>query len=92
MGQFRIEIVAVGGHGCERKARVGDRVYGCRRMDCPDCMFAEFVERLRRNGAGSILDSATFTHWPGQPNEVVDTLCLNDRGHAEVTRSKGDFT
>ena len=27
MGAFKIEIVGVGGHGCERKAKPGEKLY-----------------------------------------------------------------
>lgn len=92
MGQFRMEVVAHGGHGCKREPKEGERVYGCRRTDCPDCAFADFVERLRRNGAGSMVERATFTHWPGTPEEVVDEIAINPtHGFAEVTRMKGSF-
>lgn len=51
MGQFRIEIVGVGGHGCERKAKAGDKLYGrCGRFNCPDCIAYDFVQRLRQAG------------------------------------------
>jgi hypothetical protein len=91
MGQYRMEITAVGGHGCKREPIEGERVYGCRRMDCPDCAFADFVERLRRHGAGPMIESATFTHWPGTPNEVVDRVTIAEWGGAEVTRERGRF-
>ena len=91
MGQFKIEITAAGGHGCKREPKEGERVYGCRRMDCPDCAFADFVERLRRSGAGPIIEKATFTHWPGTPEQVVDEVVVSQYGLAEVTRKSGVF-
>lgn len=71
MGQFKIEIVAVGGHGCNREKKNGEMVYGCQSMNCPDCLTRDFVDRMR---AKFSLESATFTHWPGQPCEVSDNL------------------
>ena len=92
MGTYRIEIENVGGHGCKREPKEGERVYGCRRMDCPDCITADFVERLCRGGAGSAGNlKATFTHWPGDPSQVVDRITVNERGYVEVTRGPGDF-
>lgn len=91
MGQFKIEITAVGGHGCKREPKEGERVYGCRRIDCPDCAFADFVERLRRNGAGPQIQSATFTHWPDTPEQVVDEAVVGQYGLVEVTRKSGHF-
>lgn len=62
MGDFRIVVEAMGGHGCDRKAAEGDEVRGCGREDCPDCVFARFVSNMQR--AGIRPDVATFTHWP----------------------------
>lgn len=127
MGAYKIEILAVGGHGCERKAKQGDKLHArCRRMDCPDCVAYEFIQTLRAKGmlsdgqaqgnelkpgeeappdseiyyvdakwqivpspveGGKTLwkrmQRATFTHWPGEPNQVVDDMIKNERkeGH-----------
>lgn len=51
MGAFKIEIVGVGGHGCERKAKAGEKLYGrCGRFTCPDCAAFDFTQRLRQAG------------------------------------------
>lgn len=51
MGQFKIEIVGVGGHGCERKAKAGEKLLGrCGRFNCPDCLAYDFVQRMRQAG------------------------------------------
>ena len=51
MGAFKIEIVGVGGHGCERKAGPGQKLYGrCGRFNCPDCMAYELVQQMRQKG------------------------------------------
>ena len=51
MGAFAIQILGVGGHGCERKAKPGDKLFGrCGRFNCPDCQAYEFVQRLRQAG------------------------------------------
>ena len=70
MGDFRVTVTAVGGHGCERVVRDGGTVYGCRQMDCPDCITARYVADMRR--AGHIVNDAQIQHWPGEPSEVVD--------------------
>mgnify|MGYP001588823087 CR=1 FL=1 len=88
MGQFKMEITAAGGHGCKREPKTGERVYGCRRMDCPDCVFVDIVERVARLSSGI---RATFAHWPGEPGEVVDEATVTQHGHAEITRIKGQF-
>lgn len=51
MGAFNINITGVGGHGCERKAKAGDKLYGrCGRFTCPDCMAFELVQRMKQAG------------------------------------------
>jgi hypothetical protein len=51
MGAFNINITGVGGHGCERKAKAGDPLYGrCGRFTCPDCMAYDFVQRMKQSG------------------------------------------
>lgn len=78
MGQFNLSITAVGGHGCERKAKPGDKLYGrCGRFGCPDCMAYDFVQQVRSKGMQ--VERATFTHWPGTSTEVVDDLLANER-------------
>lgn len=124
MGAFSIQIVGVGGHGCDRKAKPGEKLYGrCGRFGCPDCLTYDFVQRLRQAGmvregdqaqgqelkdgdepptgtevyytdaehrlvpapvAGGKrfwrkFHQATFTHWPGDPGQVVDDLLKNER-------------
>jgi hypothetical protein len=54
MGAFNINITGVGGHGCERKAKPGDKLYGrCGRFTCPDCAAYDFVQRLKQAGNGA---------------------------------------
>jgi len=51
MGAFNINITGVGGHGCERKAKPGEKLYGrCGRFTCPDCAAYDFVQRLQQSG------------------------------------------
>jgi hypothetical protein len=77
MGQFRIEITAVGGHGCQREVKDGGEVFGCGNTSyCPDCITRRFVEDLK---AKMIVEAATFTHWPGTSTEVVDDLVTKIR-------------
>lgn len=81
MGTFNINITAVGGHGCERKAKAGEKLYGrCGRFNCPDCMAYEFVQQLKQRGMMSHQPAeAMLTHWPGQEGQVVDDLLANER-------------
>jgi hypothetical protein len=51
MGAFNINITGVGGHGCERKAKPGEKLFGrCGRFTCPDCAAYDFVQRLKQAG------------------------------------------
>jgi hypothetical protein len=60
MGAFNINITGVGGHGCERKAKAGEKLYGrCGRFTCPDCMAYDFVQRLKQAGMVREGDTAT---------------------------------
>ena len=77
MGNYRVEVNAVGGHGCQREVKDGGTVYGCGRRDCPDCTAREFVAELKRRG--NSVSSATLTHWPGEPSEVQDNLLTGIR-------------
>jgi hypothetical protein len=62
VGDFRITIEAVGGHGCGREAKDGERIARCRRDDCADCQAERFVAQLQARGAS--VASAKFEHWP----------------------------
>ena len=85
MGDFNINITATGGHGCERKAQPGEKLYGrCGKFNCPDCMAYEFVQQLKQRGMlGYPTSKAELTHWPGQPVAVVDDLLMNERKHGK---------
>ena len=75
MGQFRLEITAVGGHGCQREVRDGGTVHGCGRQGCPDCEFASMIcEFARRTGCS--IQAAQQVHWPGTSNEVIDEVTV----------------
>jgi hypothetical protein len=62
MGDFRVVLEATGGHGCQREKGDGDMIFGCGRMNCPDCIVQEFIEKMAK--AGHTISSATLTHWP----------------------------
>lgn len=60
MGAFNINITGVGGHGCDRTAKAGQKLYGrCGRFTCPDCAAYDFVQRLRQAGMVREGDTAT---------------------------------
>jgi hypothetical protein len=77
MGQFRVTVEAVGGHGCQREKGDGEVVMGCERSGCPDCIAREFVRRLKRSGA--TVDKALLQHWPETETEVRDDLLTGIR-------------
>ncbi len=77
MGQFKIDIVATGRHGCQREKKDGDTVPVCGDSDCIDCITREFVEILKLKT--SSIEGATLTHWPGQRYQVVDDLITRRR-------------
>ena len=78
MGDFRIEVNATGGHGCQRD--LGDKqiINGCGRSGCPDCLAREFVAKLKKSG--SSIKDALLIHWPNTNGTIVDNLVTKMRG------------
>jgi hypothetical protein len=73
MGQFKIEIVAVGGHGCQRAIYDREKVdESCKWSNCPDCKAREFVKWLKARGIN--VEVALLKHWPGTEHQVIDDL------------------
>jgi hypothetical protein len=63
MGLYRVTVEATGGHGCQREIGKDEGViFGCRRMDCPDCITQEYVAKMK--AAGQAVSKAEFIHWP----------------------------
>lgn len=90
MGNFRIQIDAVGGHGCDRTAKPGEALKPCDAPSCPDCAARRLVADFLKT-TGAYLDEnaggATLTHWPADIQsgpEVVDDLVTG-------TRRRGSF-
>jgi hypothetical protein len=100
MGSSLLEFQSVGGHGCNREAKVGEEVMGCGKMGCPDCESRRAVVQLMTAGVGTF-ERARFVHWPGSAEEVVDefewvpswTASAGNKGpmRVKVTRRKQDF-
>lgn len=95
MGNAVLEFESVGGHGCNRDAKVGEVVVGCGRMGCPDCEARRAVTQMMNAGVGSFV-RARFVHWPGTPQEVVDEFDWDPAygggtPRIVVTRRKRDF-
>lgn len=84
MGDFKIEIVATGGHGCDRIAKEGEPLYRrCHRLDCPDCIAWEFVNALKRRFP---VRTAYLHHWPDTKEAVVDDLLEGKRERGQFSR------
>ena len=87
MGTFRIEIQGVGGHGCQREVKSGQKVEGCGSPSCPDCLARAFVKQLSDAGMMSTymtsepgsLVYAKLTHWPYGHGSVTDDLLTGVR-------------
>lgn len=78
MGNFRIVIDAVGGHGVDRDKKDGEVVnHFAEGMQSPDAMAKQMVDFLKANGVTP--DSAVLIHWPGENDEVVDDLLTGER-------------
>jgi hypothetical protein len=93
MGDFRLEVDATGGHGCDRDAHEGEIVRACGRQGCPDCEFRRFLAQPTVIGT---LRSAKLVHWPGQTCEVVDEYrpvyyVGSSSPYIEARRVKGSF-
>lgn len=67
MGNFKIEIEAVGGHGSDRNAKQGEPL---NITDGPDKQALDFVAQLMKSCS---VVSATLTHWP-DTTPIVDDL------------------
>lgn len=78
MGNFRIEIEAVGGHGDRRDVHDGETLdpenYPEHSLDR---IAFDTVEALKAKGASLV--SARLVHWPGQPSQVVDDILARTR-------------
>lgn len=81
MGNFRIVIDAVGGHGDDRTAKEGEPIT-LGNWHSPDKAAKMALDIVK--ASGSSITSATLTHWPGEPSEVVDDLVA-------MKRLKGQF-
>jgi hypothetical protein len=83
MGAFNINITGVGGHGCERKAKAGEKLHGrCGRFTCPDCMAYEFVQRMKQSGMVREGDFAASIEVPEDDADLVEYLKLPDEQRA----------
>lgn len=72
MGDFRIEVNATGGHGCQREKGNKSKIERCGDSNCPDCLARTFVEMLKTRGV--LVKDALLIHWPNSSPIIVDNL------------------
>jgi hypothetical protein len=83
MGQFKITIRAVGGHGVDRGKKHGEKVdfhaenSTDGRYKSPDSIAKEFVDELVKQGNN--VESAVIVHWPETESQVMDNLLTGVR-------------
>lgn len=77
MGDFRIEVNATGGHGCQRELKGGSTVSDCGNPSCPDCIARRFVAELKDKGV--MVKDALLIHWPNSTPTIVDNLMTGRR-------------
>ena len=83
MGNFKIEIEAVGNHGVDRTAKQGEAInFGSPGLTNPDEACRTFVADLQARGCNVL--SAKLTHWP-DTTPIIDDL-------KSGVREYGDFT
>jgi len=78
VGTYKIEIVMVGGHGCDRDAQPGEELKRCASPSCPDCRAMDLVQMLGGAGPAGPNGKATLTHWP-DAEAIVDDLATGKR-------------
>lgn len=85
MGDFRIIVNAIGGHGQDRDKKNGEIVdFG---ENTPEAIAKEFIEKLKASGVN--VEDASVVHWPvdnyggqlknGRTNQIVDDLVTGKR-------------
>lgn len=86
MGDFRIVINGVGGHGQDRAKRSGEIVNFQEDPNSPDALAENFVKELQKFMS---VESASIIHWPldnyggqlenGRSQQIVDNLITGKR-------------
>lgn len=81
MGNFKIEIEAIGNHGTDRNAKQGEPInFGEPGPNSPDALAKQFAEQL---AARCSVVTAKLTHWP-DTTPIIDNLKTG-------VRDEGDF-
>lgn len=87
MGDFRIIIDAVGGHGQDRDKKNGETVdFGTDTLNSPEAAVKKFLEEF---GKSNSIQKAVIVHWPldnyggqlenGRSTQIVDDLLTGKR-------------
>lgn len=78
MGDFRIIIHAVGGHGQDRGKGNGEFVdFEADNPNAPEAIVKRAVEELKATGNRVV--EATVHHWPNSDHQVLDNLLTGER-------------
>lgn len=78
MGNYRVIINAVGGHGQDRGKGHGETVdFEAGGESSPEAILKRAVAELQAHG--NSVTEATVHHWPGSGSEVVDNLLTGRR-------------
>lgn len=88
MGDFRIVIEAVGGHGQDRDKKTGDIVdFSIGGQNCPEALALKFIETMKEQGMTP--NQAYIIHWPldnyggqlknNRNSQIVDDLLTGKR-------------
>ncbi len=78
MGNYRIVIDAVGGHGVDRSKKDGEVVnHYAEGRTTPDAI-AKTLAHLASD-LGLSINDAKLIHWPGEESEVTDNLLTGIR-------------
>lgn len=87
MGDFRIIINGIGGHGQDRDKKNGEIVNFQKDPSSPDALAESFVKQLKEKGVN--IEDATIIHWPldnyggqlknGRSQQIADDLLTGKR-------------
>jgi hypothetical protein len=85
MGNFKIEIEAVGGHGVCREVKEGHVIpYADAHPNEPDVLAVKFVQQIKDAGMFGYGGSAKLIHWPDS-TPIVDNLLTGIREHGDFS-------
>jgi hypothetical protein len=89
MGNFLIQIEAVGDHGTQRDIKEGETIdYSKSHEHDVERLAKEFVDAYAKRAN---IVSATITHWP-ESTPIVDNLVTSKRELGDFTESSKRFT